>query len=120
MIWTATQMATIAIARVKSKFVTSITSVPASERIASHSLPPAQCLSPFFLVGLVFGFRSGVNRAAAMTHEFLSFFDNPFGGLAQLLSLLIQVVESLSAALAKQFPRFFAAEQRGHHPTDGP
>jgi hypothetical protein len=35
MIWTATQMATIAIARVKSKFVISITSIPARERIAS-------------------------------------------------------------------------------------
>src|SRR4030095_13307589 len=119
MIWTATQMATIAIARVKSKFVISITSIPAREPIASYSLP-VQCLSPFFLVGLVFGFRSGVNRAAAMPYEFLSFFDDSFGGLAQLLSLLIQVVESLPAALAKQFPRFFAAEQRGHQPTNGP
>jgi hypothetical protein len=39
----------------------------------------AQMLSPFFLVGLLFGFRSGINRAAAMTHKFLSFFDDSFG-----------------------------------------
>jgi hypothetical protein len=73
-------------------------------------------LSPFFLVG----FRSGVNRAAGMTHKFLSLFDDSFGGLAQLLPLLIQVVNSLPAALAQQVPRFFAREQRGYRPTDGP
>ena len=55
-----------------------------------------------------------------MTHKFLSFFDDSFGGLAQLLRLLIQVVDSLPAALGKRFPRFFAREQRGHQPTDGP
>jgi hypothetical protein len=77
----------------------------------------AQMLSPFFLVLL--GFRSSLNRAAAMTHEFLSFFDDSFGSLAQLLPLLIQVVKRLPAALAQQVPRFFAREQRGHSPTDG-
>jgi hypothetical protein len=111
-------MATIAIARVQSKFAISITSIPARERIASHSLS-AQRLSPFFLVGLLLGVRS-LNRAAAMTHKLLSFFDDSFGGLAQLLSLLIQVVESLSAALAKRFPRLLARNQRGHQPTNGP
>jgi hypothetical protein len=77
-------------------------------------------LSPFFLVGLVFGLRSGVDRTTAMTHKFLPFFDDSFGGLAQLLPLLIEVVNSLAAALAQQIPRFFACEQRGHQPTDGP
>ena len=55
-----------------------------------------------------------------MTYKFLSFFDDSFAGLTQLLPLLIQVVKSLPAALSKQFPRFFAREQRGHQSTDGP
>jgi hypothetical protein len=80
----------------------------------------AQCVSPFFLVGLAFGFRSGVNRAAAMTHQFLSFFDDSFGNLPKFLPTLIQVIESLPAALAKRFPRLLARKQRGHQPTDGP
>jgi hypothetical protein len=69
----------------------------------------AQVLSPLFL-GLLLGFRSGINRAAAMTNKFLSSFDDSFSGLAELLPLLVQVVQSLRAA----------REQRGGQPADGP
>jgi hypothetical protein len=79
-----------------------------------------QCLSPFFPVGLLFGFRTGVNRATAMTHKFLSFFDDSFGDLPKFLPLLIQLIEGLTTAFPRQFPRFFAREQREHQRTDGP
>jgi hypothetical protein len=49
----------------------------------------APSLSPFLFVNLFFGFLNGVNRAAAMTHKFLSFFDDSFGGLAQFLSSVV-------------------------------
>ena len=54
---------------------------------------------------LAFGFRSGVNRAAAMTHQFLSFFDDSFGNLPKFLPMLIQVIEGLTTALTERFPR---------------
>jgi len=55
-----------------------------------------------------------------MTHKFLSFFDDSFGGLPKFLRLLIQLIEGLTTAFPRQFPRFFAREQREHQPTDGP
>jgi hypothetical protein len=87
--------------------------------IASNLLS-AQCLSPFFLVNLLFGFHIGIDRVAAMTaHDFLSPLHHPFGTLAQLSRLPIQSVKTLSTSLTKIFPRFFAPEQRSHQPTDG-
>jgi hypothetical protein len=44
----------------------------------------AQMLSPFFMVGLLFGFRMGIDRVALMAHKLPSFFDHRFGTLAQL------------------------------------
>jgi hypothetical protein len=55
-------------------------------------------VSPFLLVNSLFGFRSGVNRAAAMTHKLLSFFDDSFGGLTRQLCLLTKAGERLEAA----------------------
>ena len=55
-----------------------------------------------------------------MTHKFLSFFDDSFGSLPKFFPLLIQVIEGLTAALTKGFPRLLARKQRGHQPTDGP
>src|SRR5690242_11999299 len=81
---------------------------------------PVRCLSSFFLVRLLFRFRSGVTRAAALTDKFLSFFDDSFACVAQPFSLLIQVINRLPAALVQRFPCFFAREQHGHHPADDP
>src|SRR5712692_2491590 len=103
-----------------TKIVQSIFQLLSHRESALSDFLSAQILSPFFLVGLLFGFRSGVNRAAALTHKFFSFFDDSSGDLPKLYPLLIQVVEGLTAGLAKQFPRFFAREQREHQPTDGP
>src|SRR6266496_5140949 len=79
----------------------------------------SQVLSLIFLVGLLLGFRFAVDRIAVRANEFLSFFHDLVGALAQLSRLLIQVVQAFTAALTDQFPGFLAGKQGGHQPTDG-
>src|SRR5512135_2914501 len=85
-----------------TKIVQSMFQLLSIENLPCRIFLSAKVLSPVLLLRLPLGFRSGVNRAAAMPHKLLSFFDDSFAGLAQ------------------QVPRFFAREQRGHQPADGP
>ena len=80
----------------------------------------AQILSPFFLVGLLFGLRIGLDRIAMRANEFLSLFHNPFGVLTQLSRLLIQIIKALIASPTKIFPRFFARAGREQQPSNCP
>ena len=84
-----------------TKIVQSMFQLLSGYKPITSNLLSAQCLSPFFLVGLLFGFRSGIDRVAALTaHDFLSFLHHPFGTLAQLSRLLIQSVKTLRFLLS--------------------
>jgi hypothetical protein len=114
MICTAIQVEKIAIIdqenRKNSPKASLITS-PAIERSASASLS-AQILSPFFLVGLPFGFGIGLDRLALTSQQLFPCFDQRFGSSAQLRGLFIHVIEILIASLTNIFPRFFSRAGR--------
>jgi hypothetical protein len=101
-----------------TKIVQSMFQLLSGYKPITSNLLSTQGFSPYFLVRLFFLFRGDVNRAATMTHKFLSFVANSFGGFAQLLPLLIKEVQSLPTAVTKRFPRSFSREQRSHQPTD--
>src|SRR6266481_8322417 len=100
-----------------TKIVQSMFQRPFIERTTLSDFLPPQCFSSFFMVGLLFGFRVGIDHVALMPQKLPSFFDHRFGTLAQLSRMLIQVIKGLTAALTQQFARFFAREQRDPPPT---
>jgi len=75
---------------------------------------------PFFVFHLLFGFRSGFNRASTMTQKVFASFDDSFGSVPKLIRLFIQVLKALFAALAKRFTIFLSRQQRDDQPADGP
>src|SRR4029077_11315797 len=66
--------------------------IPTMDTATVWYLTP-QCVSPFFLISLLFRFHSVINRVATRAHDLPSFSDDPFGSLAKFARLLIQIIQ---------------------------
>jgi hypothetical protein len=100
-----------------TKIVQSMFQLLFIERTTLSDFPIPQCFSPFFLISLLFSFRSGIDGVAMRADDFPSFSDHPFGTPAKLARLLIQIIHPFVTSLTKIFPRCLAwagpQQQRG-------
>jgi hypothetical protein len=87
-----------------------------------HMIEPflSSRLSPFFLIGLPFGFGIGLDRLTLTSQQVFPCFDQRFGSSAQLCRLFVHVIETLIASLTNIFPRLFSRAGRQQQSGNSP